>query len=166
MDPDFDKDNYKINKPTTDDEKKQGIYTVNVESEKTNADIYAKAYHNHDGAKTMVTILDSNKKPMSYVKVTSETSKELEYELHIYRKPIDASVKYILVNDMPAALQPDGTYVAYVESGTNPIVKAMASDSRATTTLKTNGAADVSAVGWAMYLLYQLQWQMLILMFL
>ena len=28
-----------------------------------------------------------------YVKVTSETSKELEYELHIYRKPIDASVK-------------------------------------------------------------------------
>ena len=167
LDPEFDKDNYKINKPTTDDEKKQGIYTVNVESEKTNADIYAKAYHNHDGAKTMVTILDSNKKPMSnafvtitqnvnleygdnvfYVKVTSETSKELEYELHIYRKPIDASVKYILVNDMPAALQPDGTYVAYVESGTNPIVKAMASDSRATTTLKTNGAADVSAVGW------------------
>ena len=168
LDPDFDKDNYKINKPTTDDEKKQGIYTVNVESEKTNADIYAKAYHNHDGAKTMVTILDSNKKPMSnafvtitqnvnleygdnvfYVKVTSETSKELEYELHIYRKPIDASVKYILVNDMPAALQLDGTYVAYVESGTNPIVKAMASDSRATTTLKTNGTADVSAVGWA-----------------
>ena len=38
-------------------------------------------------------------------------------------------------------MQPDGTYVAYVESGTNPIVKAMASDSRATTTLKTNGAA-------------------------
>ena len=34
LDPDFDKDNYKINKPTTDDEKKQGIYTVNVESEK------------------------------------------------------------------------------------------------------------------------------------
>ena len=41
--------------------REQGIYTVNVESEKTNADIYAKAYHNHDGAKTMVTILDSTK---------------------------------------------------------------------------------------------------------
>lgn len=137
------------------------IYRVDVPSEVTNVDIFAHASHDHEGSRTIVSLLNKDKQSYAnsfielthnvqlaygnnefYVRVTSEQSDVRDYVLHIYRKPLDANIDQILVNDMPAIQQEDGTYIAYVPMNSNPVVKAKADDSRAVTTISANGVSD------------------------
>ena len=45
------------------------------------------------------------------IKVTAEKGNTEKYTLRIYRKPMEAELKFVLVNDMPAAYLGSNKYI-------------------------------------------------------
>ena len=75
------------------------------------------------------------------IKVTAEKGNSEEYILRVYRKPLDAELKLLLVNDIPAASAGNGKYIAYVPTGSTAAVKAKGKDSRAITRIDAGVAS-------------------------
>ena len=135
-------------------------YSVDVDSDADTAEIFAKANHNHDGATTVVSLASVDVQtgasssiaakrvelveevPLNYgenvftIKVTAEKGNTEKYTLRIYRKPMEAELKFVLVNDMPAAYLGGNKYMAYVQTGSTAIVKTKDKDSRSVTKIR------------------------------